>query len=284
MDAERKILSAIFKPSEQARQFRKQNPSIDSEWDFSRCPVNETSECFFWEYTREIPSIKQWVKKLRASCSDKTFDGFKSAYGRRVMSFDLKRTPQTFGAIFYFAPEWPDNEYAFVNAQERRRRLIPPDSTPKFPSIIQAWPVFAKLYLDRQFFEKLEHAIRETGKPTVHDSTTSSTDAIFNIQWAFPDNRLKKEFAAWLKNNRPKGTWASRRGEGVSLVKQHQRALRHLAAWRLLGKYSLDCETAEELTRKNGKPLYSGQDNWLAAKREAEKRLQGMANFAAGRS
>ena len=87
-----------------------------------------------------------------------------------------------------------------------------------------------------------------------------------------------------VERNRPKGTRGNRRGEGQSLIKTHQTALRNLAAWRLLGKHRLKSEVAEELTRKNGKPLYSGQDNWIAAKGEAEKRLQSMANFAAGRS
>jgi hypothetical protein len=284
MDAEIEILGAIFKPGELARQFRKRNPSIDWEWDFSRCPANETSECLFWEYTREIPSIKQWVKKLRASCAEKTFDGFHRAYGSRIMSFDLQKKPQTFFAKFYFAPEWPDNAYLSVDAKERRRRLIQPDTAGKIPSdIVQVWPVFAKLYLDKEFFEKLERAIRETGKPTIYYNT-NSTDAIFNIRWDFSDQQLKKAFASWLEDNRPKGTRANRRGEGQSSIKTDQTALRQLAAWRLLENYELPCATAEELTRKkNDEPLYSGQDYWLAAKREAENRLRGMTDFAAGR-
>lgn len=285
MDAEIEILGAIFKPHELARQFRKQNPSIDLEWDFSHCPLKETGECLFWEYTREIPSIKQWVKKLRASCAENTFDVFQRAYGSQIMSFAVNKKPQTFPAKFNFAPEWPDNAYLSVDAKERRRRLIQPDTAGKIPSdIVQVWPVFAKLYLERQFFEKLERAIRETGKPTIqHD--TNSADAIFNIRWDFSDKLLKQGFAEWLEDNRPKGTRASRRGEGQSSIKTHQTALRQLAAWRLLGKHKLEWAIAEELTRigKKGEPLYSGQDYWLAAKREAEKKLQGMGDFAAGR-
>jgi hypothetical protein len=77
---EEKLLGAIFKPRELVKQLRKRNPSIDSEWNFSSCPANETSECLFWEFAREISSIKQWVRKLRSMCADKSFDGFYQAY------------------------------------------------------------------------------------------------------------------------------------------------------------------------------------------------------------
>ena len=284
------IFGAIIKPREAARRLRKKHPSIDSEWDFSHCPPKETSECLFWEYAREIPSIRQWVKMLRSSCDETTFDGFYRAYHSQTISmWDLNKLPRVFAGKFYFAPEWPAASYLSTDSNERRRRLNNSNTAGKVSNfvhqdIFQAWPVFAKHYLERDFFEALERVIRETGKATIHYGT-GSTDAIFSIPWHCSDIILKREFADWLKKNRPKGIPATRRGEGQSTVKQHQTALRHLAAWRLLVKHRLDWATAEELTRtgKKGEPLYSGQDNWLAAKRDAENRLQGMANFAAGR-
>ena len=121
---EEKLLGAIIKPRELVKQLRKRNPSIDAEWGFSSCPPNETSECLFWEFAREIPSIKQWVRKLRSACADKSFDGFYQAYCLETLGmWDLNKVPRIFAGRFYFAPEWPDGAYLSVGMKERRRRM-----------------------------------------------------------------------------------------------------------------------------------------------------------------
>ena len=281
-------MQTISSPVKRASQVRKNIPEIDAEWDFSACPnkdVNEWDELSVWEYAREIASIRRYVKKLRATCKEKSFDCFLSAYGPQLRKRDWQRIPRTYDALFYFAPEWPEKAYLSIDKVKRkqRMRLLWPEVGKEFISEIVQGKNFLKRYLSESFQEELLSAVQMTGRPTIQRDTQYA-DAIFHIGWHLSDLQLKEGFAAWLELNRPPGTCANQRGEGKSLIKTRQTEMRHLAAWRLLDKYGLDYATAEELTRKNGtKALYNGQGYWLEAKRAAEVMLREMADFVAGR-
>lgn len=288
MDGYSGLLKKVLEPKERAKRLRTENPQIDAEWDFSACPnkdIEEWDELSCWEHVREIPSIIRFVQKLRAPCEEKSFDCFWATYGQQLRTRDWQKIPRTYDALFYFAPDWPEKAYLSVEKVERKRqmRLIWPEAGKEFISGIVQESFFANHYLSENFREELHSMVRMTGKPTVQHNT-NSTDAIFHIKWELPDSVLKEGFDAWLELNRPPGTFGNQRGEGKSLIKNRQTEMRHLAAWRLLGKYRLDYAAAEELTRKNGKQaLYNGQDYWLEAKRAAEIRLREMADFVTGR-
>ncbi len=294
-----------------AEELRKRLPAIDLEWDFSRASGEDIESWWqlaAWEHAREVPSIRRFVAKLRAGCSEKTFEGFWAAYGQDLRNRDWQAVPRVYDAIFYFAPEWPDSAYLAVPAKERQRRfnlLWPPlgardlagriqdkgcmssvlsDNTLRAQLALSGGFLMSQLSAlanDRELLLKLRRAQRETGSPTIQQEGRAL--ALIEVDWAFTDTQLKEFFAAWLTTHRPPDTTRERRGQS-GFVRQHQTEMRQLAAWRLLVKHRLDCAAAEELTSNpQGKPLCEGQDNWLAAKREAETRLREMADYVSGK-
>ena len=45
------------------------------EWDFSSCPDWELAECWYYEFKRESPLVRQIIVDWRMVCDPPTFDG-----------------------------------------------------------------------------------------------------------------------------------------------------------------------------------------------------------------
>jgi len=89
-------------------------------------------------------------------------------------------------------------------------------------------------------------------------------------------------FEELLVQRRPKDVvhWKIK-GKG-RLEEQLRARLKALGAWRLLVKYKMTWEEAEEQTAKinpDGIPLFDGQSHWLRARKQAEQYLDNPYTF-----
>jgi hypothetical protein len=87
------------------------------DWDFNTCPDKELSECWHWEFKREVHHIIRRVFRWRKDYPRaKTFDDFYSL--ARLWPVPLEE-----GHLYMLSPEWPRCPFLIVSPPERRRRL-----------------------------------------------------------------------------------------------------------------------------------------------------------------
>src|ERR1700745_1411853 len=86
------------------------------EWDFSTCPDWELAECWYYEFKRESPLVRQIIIDWRKICDPPTFDGF------LYLAQAMLRPPER-GHLYAFCPEWPSYPYLNIDPAEGKRRF-----------------------------------------------------------------------------------------------------------------------------------------------------------------
>ena len=86
------------------------------EWDFSTCPGWELGECWYYEFKRESPLVREIIVNWRTACKTPTFDEFLRLAQTMLM-------PPERGHLYAFCPEWPSYPYLSIPSAERKRRF-----------------------------------------------------------------------------------------------------------------------------------------------------------------
>ena len=228
-----------------------------AEWDFSECHTNEAHDCWAWEYSRECKLITEDVRRLRKRKREKTFD----AYFKSISMDIFKGKPGRAMYSFYFCPEFPENPYLSVSSKERKRRQ---EVLYGLKKEAMAATIDAHDLIPYDIGSQVDRAFR-TGEPI--NQIGSNELVMLRIDWAWTDNILKNQFAAWLKKNRPKDV--ERRVQGGSVPPtQMKKHLKDLGVWRLLDV--MDYTDAVPLTEEEmGKSLYKEESEWDKSKNRA---------------
>lgn len=239
------------------------------DWDFSVCPPDELQSCYTYEFLREWAwtreSVAQWRKKHPGQKFDDWLPTIQNPSDRDRPDYEL----------YAFCPEWPDKPYLSILPKERRRRL---ELMPKL-----------KCEHDRRYALRMVHlpavlcwysqppppgatrVFPPTERATVKEDDFHETICV-TVDWRHHPKRIAKIFEELLIRMRPADIryWKTK-GKG-----RHQEQLRArlkaLGAWRLLMKWKISWQEAEELTartREHGQPLFDGQSHWLRACKQA---------------
>jgi hypothetical protein len=234
------------------------------EWDFSNCPPKERDFCYRWEVDRHIPSIKRHVMRLRKEAGVDDFDEL----ARRFRNRNLCEKHDLMTSIFCCYKEFPSQPYLSIDVKERRRRresLLGKMDTAKAHGIDARYDL-----IPMDIGERIRRA-RETKEPVYR--VGSHELALFKIEWCVPDTWIVECFKCWLKENVPPGiTRRPDRGHSVPAAWLGHK-LKQLGVWRLLRK--MQWKEAADLTQKIlGKPLYSAQSDWIAARKEISELIR----------
>lgn len=247
------------------------------EWDFSSCPLEEMTQCEWYEYTRRIKSIRNHVIAVRKAYkinNKRTFDKLYESIGKII-----KSAPFTLIQAWYCWPEFPQFPYLSIPFKERNRRFekifnITRPAKEIFARSLEAYSLTPH-YLMNYFYRACENT-----KRPIHES--GGTNVMFCINWDYHDDNLVKKFKAWLEDNR-KGRQPiiECRGNGTAPI-QSIKKLKQLGAWQLLKHYNGDwAKSYDHLIEKDlkkhfkkGEPLYQNQPRWSTAQKEADKNLR----------
>ena len=244
------------------------------EWAFPKRDDEELRDCYFYEFSRENQAVRKWVKNWREKNPGIRFDDWKPFFNRFS---EVKRHP-FLSELFTFSPEWPAAPYLSIPAHERARRrkliLRPPPNA----DISRALnPINISMIIWERLQHKVEPTRDELERGILKKRNTFHEIAAFQIDWRHSDGTLTKQFTNWLKMFRPKviEQWKIK-GKGMSSV-QMLKELKALGAWRLIHKFGMKWDEAENLTSEDaaGKeiaPLCEGQSNWSRACRLVETR------------
>jgi len=219
---------------------------------FQDCPPPEREICWWYEYARE---------------------GCRGAPVQLALFPDLQDNN-----LF---PEWPREPYLTIPAIEREQRLIqlqrgtlshlrclnlmPAFSVPISPDV-------AKRYLDGfRVFEFSEDGseLRQRHLWPIREINDACWIVLFRIDWRRSDSEILTDFAAWLKEYRPKA-FPSKVGSKTaagSYPRELQADLKALGALRLLRFYKHWQHIPTEAE------IYESQAGWMTAQQKAEKHL-----------
>jgi hypothetical protein len=248
------------------------------EWDFSTCPNDELFECWFYEFTRQIPAVRAAVLKWRGKSA--TYEGLIARSGGQYKAL-------LFAATFHYQPEWPLKPYLSISASERqrRRRLLFPDSNQRAmglslnPSV--ALYNLTESYGLCQLTNQFRKSISAHGRPFAYrdgmdDEPPMGELALLEINWNSSDKQLLAAFREWLKIHRPKGTPVCPVLEGgKSYPKQERADLKALGAYRLLRAAAGDLSRLSEQEQ-----LYQEQAAWIKARTRAKERIADLTRMA----
>jgi hypothetical protein len=227
------------------------------EWDFSECPPNEAHDCWAWEYSRECKLIQEDVSQLRKRKRKKTFD----AYFKSISMDIFKGKPGRAMHSFYFCPEFPEKPYLSVSSKERERRQ---EVLCGLKKEAMAATIDAHDLIPYDIGSQVDRAFR-TGEPI--NQIGSNELVMLRINWAWPDNTLKDQFAAWLKKNRPKDVKQRVQGNDGP-ARQMKCHLKDLGVWRLLNVMDYT-DAVPETEEVLGKSLYKDSTAWDDSKKRA---------------
>jgi hypothetical protein len=250
------------------------------EWDFSyfkkdkKDKKSELRDCYFYEFSREDQAVRKWVNNWREKTSGIKFDDWKPFFNRLSK---VKRHPFLF-EVFTFSPEWPVSPYLSIPAKERARRinliLRPPPNADTSRALN---PINISMFVWERLQNKVEPTQDEMERGIFKMRDHFHELAAFQIDWRHTDGTLTNSFAEWLKMFRPKEIeqWKIK-GKGMSSV-QMMKELKALGAWRLIRKFGMKWDEAENLTSQGNAgeeiaPLCEGQSNWSRACRLVETR------------
>lgn len=98
---------------------------------------------------------------------------------------------------------------------------------------------------------------------------------LIRVNWARSDRKLKADFAAWLKANRPDDRKAFHAGKSTDSRRTNFRdLLKFLGAYRLLRHFKGDWRKAAEFSASYTKALYAEQSEWTDAQQKAKQALR----------
>lgn len=212
---------------------------------YKDCPSDELEICWWYEYARE--GVR----------------GFSGSPGSLFPSDP--REPELY-------PEWPGKPYLLIPGLERARRLRQlAGRTGDYLHSLNLKPPFQS-----HPELKLAPARRELRRQLRYRWPISQVGSEawlvpFRIDWRRSDREIRADFAAWLREYRPKALTSgahSKTGAGA-VLRQLKTELKALGALRLLRHYKNQQNLPEEAAR-----LYRGQASWIKAQQKAESRLK----------
>jgi hypothetical protein len=262
------------RPRKSAEEALKKAESAQKEWDFRSCPDAELSDCWTYEYSREIPELVSSVEAWRKLASSRNFESFLTLSGRPSACNPID--------VFHFFPEWPLDPYLSIpkNIREKRRQAIirfkVNASSALRPSL---WKSF-------NWMELTDHLRREykEGRMPIFPLPSPDTAilALIQIDWQFPPTAIIKQFLSFLETHRPPGQTPQKQkvGQG-SRVRKMASELKALGAYRLREKYHLSIADIVTLTReKCGKAGYSDESAVSKAVKRAKARIDAFKQSA----
>jgi hypothetical protein len=216
------------------------------DWDFSTCPNWELAECWYYEFKRESPPVRQivvgWRKVWRKICDPPTFDFSLNLAQAMLM-------PPEPGHLYALCPEWPWDAYLSIPPAERKRRFsqLFSDETKSLAAELEPRPAHpGDLSLEAANF------IREL----LGDKEKIEENVTLWIPWWMVDKEIKRRFAAWLRVHR---TYRA----SVNVSKRTLGAdLKALGALRIL--------RVENGDWRNGPEVYKEQAEWIKGRKRAE--------------
>jgi hypothetical protein len=238
---------------------------------FKDCPTDELKLCWWYEYSRE---------------------------GCRDSPLQSALFPSDFPEVNLY-PEWPRTPYLSIPPADRRERLIrweggsknylrslnlmPPSPTYIPPKVDKKKSLVdlkdtrvlerllaAQRYLDTFWGFKLDGTmLRPKHRWPVQEISDACWVAPFRIDWQRSDSEILADFAAWLKEYRPKAFMSpiGDRGGGNS-SRCAKAELKALGALRLLRHYKNWQDIPLEAS------IYEKQDSWMTAHQKAKERLK----------
>ena len=252
------------------------------DWDFSKCQPYELQACYMYEFFREYHEAKESIRKWRSQHPGAKFDDWLAAIRNPR---DRKRPDVGGYELYAFCPEWPGKAYLSIAPDERRRRL---GLLPKCIESHDKRNALRLVHLSASWRWWVDTP--ETGQdkvspkpdgPTNCESAFSETICV-TVDWRHHPRTIAKRFEKLLLKARPAGVeqWKTK-GKGRR-QEQLRARLKALGAWRLLVKWKIPWNKAEELTANSnpeGKPLFDGQSRWCHACRRAEHFLAQPLSF-----
>ncbi|HWD90841.1 MAG TPA: hypothetical protein VG938_00700 [Verrucomicrobiae bacterium] len=216
----------------------------DTDWNFSRCPSAEVSECLHWELHRERVQIKNSGKFPNELKYEPTAAEWRSS---RFLCNRDETIPQMLQRLGR-EPKGKWVKAAWPSYLEKRRRenwaLI---ETPK-PMSWEWLDIDWGSYF-YQNWDDLYEIVRTLPRRHLWIGGEDQVEVCpLSISWNRRDEELVGFFRDWLLQNRPKGdddrprvdepiSPAKKKGGAGDPIRQAKTKLKALAAWRLLQHY-----------------------------------------------
>jgi hypothetical protein len=244
---------------------------------FVDCPADELGPCYFYEYSRESKSLRDACAKNRPAVPPEATNGF-DYYLSSPWSAAQGELITDPARVFMLWPEWPNQPYLQIPAEERRRRLRwSAKDDPKvahlkklsFLAMTQISPeglrplspAGATQHSGEGWSEALVFSQDKLGWP-VHQINPSMWESVFRIDWkAFSDAQLIDMFKSWLSKYRPMAS--SDLTANPSVTNRFEAHLKQLGALRVLRTFKED-EIPPEIA------LYQEKTEWARAKLVAQ--------------
>src|SRR5262245_47395148 len=160
------------------------------DWDFSICLGWELDECWYYEFKRESPVVRQIVVVCRKVCEPPTFDRFLNLAQMMLM-------PPERGHLYAFCPEWPSYPYLSIPSAERKRRFsqLFPNETESLAADLEPRPApSGDLPLGVANFILKLAGMKEW---------IQQEDVTFRIRRSMAHKEILRRVAAWLKVHLP---------------------------------------------------------------------------------
>jgi hypothetical protein len=138
------------------------------EWDFGKCPDTELVACCLWEYHREAEDFRFGFDAWRRTMAE-----------GEVHVVPIGVVDGVSYGVRSDAKEFPSRPWLAMNPKRRAS-------------------VLHRVQTRGPAFETVRTSDRET-----FDESSGVQTVLVQIDWALGDERIKKDFAAWLKVNRP---------------------------------------------------------------------------------
>ena len=239
------------------------------EWDFSECKDVELRDCYFYEWMREFPTVRRKVDFWRKANGGTKFDDWERVCAR----LDEQNRPPVFPyELFNFCPEWPEEPYLSIPANDRisrRKRIHQP--SPFNHTTRGLEPVNIAFFIRDQIEKRIEPSINSIERGVVRTDGFHEV-AGFKIEWRHKKSTILKCFEKWLRDFSPEDIkpWELR-GKG-STPDQMKKELKALGAWRLTDKecFGLSFSQAQHLTlnqegRKKVESIFATKESWSRA-------------------
>jgi len=205
------------------KQRRPKTPNISNEeWNFSKCPKDQLRYCWYYEYAREIESIRMDYPELRerAESASQSLDDEEPYIDESgnlnfvYWTYPLL-DPQGDGIWIQLPHGFPDLPYLKTNHQKTDLRELPKPKSFATDNSDDGEAVGA-------FPEYRKHKVL--------------------IDWSRPNTAIVKDFNSWLKDNRSKNRRDPRSKQGKLIAPDYKTDLKALGIYRITKK----CDTQEE--------------------------------------
>ena len=280
---------------------------IRKAWDFVDVPSDEIEPCYLYEYGKESPRI---ICEVTASLKRRHYAESDAARIRRSDWFRSNPKPSEFRAQqiweakslreigdtitrtkldyeIHFLVDLADNQifpekYWLEIDSDRRRKLLFRFSPDRFrwgsdPASMETRRLIIQTL--QSFLEFRQTPLGSYLSDVEHPNY--SGPQVFDACWARSDNKLLRDFAEWLKNNRPKDQPGFQLSpHGASRRTTPKDLLKALSAFRLIRHFKGRIQAAKDYYHLiTGTFLYKDDSAWTTAKEKAEREIRRFDNF-----